>query len=358
MTTIPHISSKRILLGTGLVLVLVLIIVFVPFRIPRDATVYGRVMARREWVLVRGAGGQLQALLRGNETGAVEEYAVTEPLRGDAMQFVLASAVAGGGSVDAGDTLGWVISPELARQLTALEGTLEVSRAALASARSGEKPALVAQARALLAQAQASLEEHRHQHARRKELNEKKIVSDQEYQLSLDRLDVLRAGVDASEAQLAAVRSGLKAEDVMQREREVAALDAEIAALRARLGSHTYVAPIAGTLRGGFSEDTLLTVQEAGRMLLLPVQVDDCARMRRDTPVTFIVPGAGLRGTAQIQFVRNDVMYLQGKPMCFVIARVSGEAELQPGLIVRADVSCHSLSPGEYLERLWHEMFH
>ncbi|MBR9976250.1 MAG: hypothetical protein KFF77_11760 [Bacteroidetes bacterium] len=358
MTTIPHISRNRILFGTGLVLVLVLILVFVPFRIPRNATVYGRVLAQREWVLVRGAGGQLQALLRGNETGAVEEYAVAEPLRGDAMQFVLAPGAAGGGSVNAGDTLGWVISPELERQLAALEGTLDVARAALASARTGEKPALVAQSRALLAQARALYEEHRHVHARQQELHEKKILSDQEYQISLDRLDVLQAGVDASEAQLAAMSTGLKAEDVAQRERAVAALDAEVAALRLRLRSHTYVAPIAGALRGGFSEDTLLALQEEGRMLLLPLSVDDRGRIRSDEPIPFSVPGTGLRGKAQVQFVRNDLQYLQGHPMCFVVARVGGKGVLQPGLIVRADVPCHALSPGEYLERLWHDMFH
>ena len=93
-------------------------------------------------------------------------------------------------------------------------------------------------------------------------------------------------------------------------------------------------------------------------MLLLPVPIDDCARMRCDAPVRFSVPGTGLRGTAQVQFVRNDLQYLQGHPMCFVVARVGGDAALPPGLIVRADVPCRSLSPGEYLERLWHDMFH
>ena len=346
------------MLGTGVVLVLVLVLVLVPIRIPRDATVYGRVLAQREWVLVRGAGGQLQALLRGNETGAVEEYAVAEPLRGDAMQFVLAPRAAAGGGVRAGDTLGWVISPEHARQLAALEGTLEVARAALASARTGEKPALVAQSRALLAQARAAYDEHRHLHARQKDLHERKILSDQEYQRSLDRLEVLRAGVDAAEAQMAAVGSGLKAEDVALRAEEVAAIDAEVAALRHRLGSHTYVSPIDGTLRGGVSPDTLLTVQEDGRVLLLPVSVDDCARMRRDAAVTFVVPGTGLHGMAQIQFVRDDVLYLQGRPMCLVVARVGGDVALQPGLIARADVPCRSSSLGEYLERLWLDMFH
>ena len=359
MTTVPHIARTRIVIATGIVAAAVVVLVFVPIRIPRDATVYGRVLPAREWVLVRTAGGQLQALLRGNETGAIEEYTVAEPLRGDAMQFQRAPAVAEMHAVAKGDTLGWVFSPELARQLTELEGTLDVARATLAAARSGEKPALVEEARALLARARASWEEQKNLHARQKELHEREIISAQEYQLSADRLAVLRAGVEAAEAQLAAATSGLKAEDVRERERAVAALEADIAALRTRLSSHTYVAPISGTLHGGFTGDTLLALRDSETLLLLPVGVDDCAQLRDGAPVTFEVPGTGLHGSARIRRVHHDVQYLQGAPVCFVVAEIAdGEGDIHAGLIARAAVPCRTLTLREYLGRLWRGLFH
>jgi len=261
--------------------------------------------------------------------------------------------------VDVGDTLGWVLSPELSRELTGLLGAREIAAAALASARSGDKPAQVELARALLTQARASYDEQRHLHERNSELHARKIISDQEYQQANDRLEVLRSGVDAAEAQLTAARSGQK-DDVVREHREtVAALDAEIMALRRRLGSQTYTAPIPGKLSSGSAGDTLLCLRDTETLLVLPMDVEDCARLRRDVPVAFSVPGTGLGGSARILHVRDEVLYLQGRPVCLLIAEITPtSAALRPGLITRADVPCHALPPAEYLSRLWHGLFH
>lgn len=355
MTIIPHIPPRPLYVAIALLLLLAVAAVFLPIRIPVNVSVFGRVLPAREWVLVRGPGGELLSLVRDNAAGAVEEYSVTEPLRGDATQFVLTPGIAAMERIDAGDTVGWMISPELSRELTALEGALDVARAALTSARAGEKPALVRQARGAVAQARAAQEEQQHLLARQEELHRRKTISDEEYQLSVDRLDVLRAGVEVAEAQLAAVTSGLKPEDVLQREREAGAIEAELRALRARLSRFTHTAPIGGTLRNAFAPDTLLAVMDADALLLvLPVPVDECKRLDDDAEIRFDIPRTDIRGSARILRRGRDAMYVQGEPVCMIVAEVTEGGEgLRAGLIARASLSGRSLRAAEFLERLW-----
>lgn len=355
MTTIPHIAPWRMMLIIGAVLVIALVLIFVPVRIPHTVSAYGRLLPSREWVLVRTDNGQLVSVLRSNSSGAVEQYSITQPERGDAMQFVLAPSVITGSKVRKGDTIGWVTSPELVQQLAALQGARDVAHAGLASARSGDKPAVVAQALGALAQARASYAEQEHLHARQAELHQRKILSDEEYELSRDRLAVLRSAVAVAEAQLASVTSGLKDEDVRQSATQVAALEREIEAVRARMNRFTHVAPLSGMLRNPHAVDTLLAVQdEETQVFLLPMHVRDCAQLKEGKEIRFDIPRTSLSGTALVRRIDRTVQYVQGEPVCIVTAEVRGDTRaLRPGLIARCVVDCPPLTLGEYLRYLW-----
>jgi hypothetical protein len=360
MTSFPHIARHRLFIGFTIALAVVAVLIILPIRIPHSVSVSGRLLPEREWVLLRSDGGQIVSVLRNNLSGVVEEYSVTEPERGDAMQFLLASGVSGQRTLEEGDTVGWVLLPELARELTALEGALHVAEAGVGAARSGEKPELVAQARSTLAQAEAAYQEQRHLHVRQEELHKRKIISDEEWETSRDRLAVLQAGIEVARAQLAAVSSGLKTEDVLQRERAVAALENEIAALRRRLSSFIHVAPFSGVMHGSFTLDTLVILQDPTSMLLLlPLPVDDCMRLQTEKDISFHIPRTGLSGKARLLRVDDGVQYVQGQPVRLGIARIlEPEAGLRTGMIASASVSCYAMRAQEYLRRMWTQLSH
>ncbi|MBE0643360.1 MAG: hypothetical protein IH600_04715 [Bacteroidetes bacterium] len=355
MTTLPHISRHRILYAIGALAVLALVLALLPIRIPMSATVFGRLLPAREWVLLRTDNGQLTSLVRSNGTGVVEQYSVTQPERGDAMHFVLSPAVLTAASVQEGDTIGWVTSPELAQQLAALEGALDVAHAAEASARSGDKPAVVQQSHGALAQARAAFDEQQHLHARQAEPHQKKILSDEEFELSRDRLEVLRAGVAVAEAQLAAATSGRKPEDVRQMEAQAAALEDEIAAVRLRMNRFTHIAPLSGVLLHPQAADTLMAVQDQSALvLMLPVDIGDCTGLREGDRIAFDIPLTGLSGTAILLRIDRAVQYVKGRPVCVVSAEIrDGAEDLRPGLIARCRVETPPLSVSGYLLHLW-----
>ncbi|MBN1446423.1 MAG: hypothetical protein JXA28_00730 [Bacteroidetes bacterium] len=343
-----------------IVLAIAAVFIFLPIRIPHAVSVYSRLLPQREWVLLRGSGGQIVSVLRNNLSGVVEDYSVTEPERGDAMQFLLASGVSDQRIIEKGDTIGWVLSPELARELTALEGALCVAEAGVTVARSGEKPELVAEAQSALAQAEAAYEEQLHLYARQEELHRRQIISEEEWQASGDRLAVLQAGMDVAKARLAAVSSGLKPEDIRQREQVVSALENEIAALRRRLSRFIHVAPFSGVVRSGFTLDTLLTLQDPTSMLLLlPLPVDDCTRLQTEKDISFRIPRTGLSGKARLLRIDEGVQYVQGQPVRLGIARIlQADDGLRTGMIASASVSCYAMRAQEYLRRMWTQLFH
>ncbi|MFZ1730553.1 MAG: hypothetical protein WBQ23_04665 [Bacteroidota bacterium] len=355
MTTIPHIAPGRVFLVVITLIVIVLILIFVPVRIPHTVSAYGKLLPAREWVLVRSENGLLTSVLRSNSSGAVEEYSVTQPERGDAMQFVLSPGVVNGRSVHKGDTIGWITSPELVQHLAALQGALEVAQAGLSSARSGDKPAVVEQARGTLAQARAAFDEQDHLHTRQVELHKRNILSDEVFELSRDRLAVLRSAVTVAEAQLSSVTSGLKSEDIRYSESRVRAIESEIEAVRARMSRFTHLAPLSGMLRNPHAVDTLLAVQdEETQVFLLPMHVRDCGQLKEGMEIRFDIPRTSLSGTAVLRKIDRTVQYMEGEPVCIITAEVRGETKsLRPGLIARCVVDCPPYSLGEYLRYLW-----
>lgn len=358
MTTMPHIARRNLMIAAGFLLILLLVMLYIPVRIPYSVSAYGRVLSAREWVLVHDGGGQFVSFMRDNGSGMVDEYAVTEQQRGDPTRFHRAPSATASVSVLPGDTIGWLSSSEFDRQFRVLEGSVEIARAALSSARSGEKDALVVQARAALEEARALRDEHANQHRRRLELHEKNIISDDEIEISRDRLRVLDAGVAMAGAQVAAVSSGLKEEDIRVRLAEVAAYESELAALRERARRYVLCTPIGGVLLNTYASDTLLIVRDERLLLMLPIPVDEYGRLQEGAVIDFGIPRTVFRGEARLLEGSHEVQYLQGEPVRFVTAEVvSDPTDLSPGLIARASVPCEPIRIQEYLWRVWISMF-
>jgi hypothetical protein len=230
----PHIARRKLMIAAALILLLLLVTLYLPVRIPYSVSAYGRVLSAREWVLVHDGGGQFVSFLRDNGSGMVDEYAVTEQQRGDPTRFHLRAIrnCLCSVSCPATPSAGCVPPNSIVNSVCSKFRRCRAGR--VSSARSGEKDALVAR---------RGPHSRKRRHCgmsmptsirRRLELHEKDIISDDEMEISRDRLRVLDAGVAMAEAQVAAMRSGLKEEDIRVRLAEVAAFESELAALRER----------------------------------------------------------------------------------------------------------------------------
>jgi hypothetical protein len=342
----------------GGALLLVAVILLLPLDLPRSLSVRGSVAAAREWVLLRTDNGQIVSLLRNNRSGAVEHFTMTQVDRGDAMSFVLSERMRGG-EVVRGDTVGWIVSYALMQQISTLEGALSVAEATVASARSGEKSSLVEEARQRLAFANAARDEQEKIHARQTELHGKRMISDELFDISADRLRQLRINVDIAEAGLRTASTGLKPEDVRAAEANVRSLREQLNQLRGLMRQNTFITPVSGVQRASWAVDTLLVITDiTEQLLVLPVELPDVGLIRTGENIEFSIPRTGLGGSARVERVDRSVHYIGKRPVCTVIARIERcDAGVTSGMLARCSVEAAPVRPAVWVMESMRKLF-
>ncbi len=352
-----HISRRTYLIAAGIALFLV-VVLLLPLEIPRSLSIRGSIASAREWVLLRTDNGQFVSQLRDNRSGAVEHCTLTQIDRGDAMSFVLSENMRSG-RVTRGDTVGWILSYSLMQEISALEGDLSVAEAAAASARSGEKSSTVDEARQRLAFAQAARDEQEKLHTRQSELHGKRMISDELYEISGDRLRQLRINVDLAEAALRSASTGLKPEDVRAAEASVASIRGQLANLRKLAQQNTFITPVSGVQRASWAVDTLLVISDVTEQLLIaPVALGDMHLLSVGEGIEFTVPQTGLGGMARIERIDRNIQYIGKRPVCMVISRIERcDADVSSGMLAQCSVQAAPVTPRSWLAATFRKMF-
>ncbi|MCB2205751.1 hypothetical protein KQI65_13480 [bacterium] len=339
-----HTQKTRLSIG-GIAIILSLLLL--PLEIPKSISTQGKLIPSKSWVLMRNDNGMIVSILRDNETGHVQRYNITQLERGDALRFTL-SDLAQRGTVSKGDTVAWTYSTDVEYEIATLQGSLRVAEAAYESARTGEKPSLVEAAERELLYARKAVDEQQVVFQRQKELHERKLISDEEYERAENQLEMLRISVSIAEARLTAVSSGMKTEDLLQRKEELDAIRGELRAMQQRLALASHVAPISGALRATRAADTLLIVDDAAEALLfMPVELSERPNIPADAVVAFQADELGVSGKARV--IRDDgqVTYFDGKAITMIVARVTKQdGNLPHGLVTQCSVTAEPMSLG------------
>ncbi len=342
-------------IGSGLIVgSAVAALLVVPVKIPFSVSGYGTIAPASKWILQKGADGQLIASTYDYVTGLSGGFSVVEFERGETIHFTLSPAIVGGGSVAAGDTIGTIRSTEAAERLIVLTGELATARATLAAASVGEKASLVRGAEQRLMHARAEAEEHARQFARLEALFEKRIVSQQEYEIAKGEVALLDIEVTIAESQLQAVSTGDKREQIELIQSRIEALQQEIDILRERLHSFTITSPFTGILSRVRASDTLLVISDTtAYVALIPVRWSAYPYLARARDVT--IDPQGLPGSAKgkLAAVGKESQFVDGKPVVVAAALVTASsADLVPGMVVRWTVSCEPVPIHAYVRRL------
>jgi hypothetical protein len=345
-------SRSRILIfSAAAVFVAAVVVLILPIEIPNTVDTYGKVLPAKEWVLLRGDNGMIVSVLRDNASGVVRQYNVMQLERGEALSFSTADFTASS-AVRKGDTVAWTTSTDLEVTLATLRGALAVAEAALEAAKTGQKTSLVEEAERNLAYSRKAVEEQEALHRRQAELHAKHMVSDEAYELSKDRLELLRINVTIAEAQLAAVATGARPAEIRQRVEEITAIRGELNAVVKRSTFSSHIAPISGKLTFSRAADTLLIVEDTtARLLFMPVPLRDLAFLSKGAAVQFSSGETDARGEAVTLTTDGDVQYVEGHAMRLLSARVTRCSSAPPrGLITACSIALRPLTLASYLQ--------
>jgi hypothetical protein len=317
-------------------------LLIVPVRIPSFVRTFGRVQPAHEWVLVRGADGQLSASVYNHETGVNEGYRASSFDRSSSVYFTLNSGMVPGRSVARGDTVGIVSSSETQERIVALNGELATAQRLLAVNTSGEKAVVVQAAEQRVAIAHRKRAEQEKSFARMKALYAQGLLPAGQYESAENAMHGADDEVALSSAALAEARSGAKPEQVELIHTNIAALHQELDALRRRAATHTITSPISGLVARSTSSEVLLSIVDTSRYVaMIPVRLADAARVSATSGarVTFRGLPAPLLGT--VAAVDHQVTTIGTERVVMATAVLDPtRAGLVVGLPLRCDIAC------------------
>ena len=238
--------------------------------------------------------------------------------------------------VAAGDTIGHFASGEAALRLVSLHGDLDAARAEVRLRSAAEKEAVVEAARHEVRRAEAALNYAERLTTRQRELLDRGVVAEDEFDDAESRWRLAEAEAAAAHARLDAVQTGARTAEIDWAQARVTALEREAASLAERLDSGTLVAPIGGIAYRMFSSDTLLMVADTSALfVMLPVRWSDRQRIVPGQEVTLRTTEWGEQPRARVLDVRDAATPFAGQPYLVATAEVvAGGEALTPGLLV------------------------
>ena len=161
---------------------------------------------------------------------------------------VLERLVDEGQRVQEGQLLARLDAQDLAQALAMREADAAVARAALAELRAGSRSEEIEASRAVLEQARADLRRLEPDEARIRDLHQKGIVSDREFDATKAAAEASRAKVRQAEQQFTLVKKGPRVEDIQQGEARKEQAEQALALARTQLGYATLVSPVNGVV--------------------------------------------------------------------------------------------------------------
>jgi hypothetical protein len=344
---------RQVGIGT-LVLAVLATPLALPIEVPYTIEGPGKIVPRREWMLVRGEEGQLVSALRDHLKGSVEQFAVAGFERGDQGTFEQHPRIRAGASVAPGDTIGRFYSEELRRRWVELKGELAGELAAIAVYETGQKEPAVQAARLELAYNRAQRDWRERQVERLRDLWLRQAIADVEFEEAEQALTLQQLQVEIAQARLWAMETGAKSEELDWRKARSAALREELEVLEERLENSVLLAPIGGKVFAPGASDTLVVICDiAAYVVLLPIRWKERVHIALDQPVEMRIEGAEQSFSGAIVQLGETAFSVAGQQFFLVKAFIQDSSGLlAPELVVRGAIVAAAVSPWEFIRRL------
>jgi multidrug efflux pump subunit AcrA (membrane-fusion protein) len=336
--------TKKSKLIISAIIFLIVVTLLLPINYPVSVSSKGKLIPFKTWTLAKGTDGRLITTLNDNSTGISNGFTVTQFERGDAVQFKLNLDIISENTVNRGDTIGYVISNEIEKDIQKLKGELETAKASLNVQTSSEKESIIDAEKSKLKFAEKELEEQTKVFERKKKLFERVLISQQEFEADEARYELAKININIAKERLRTVQSGAKKEEINFAASQINALENEIEILQKRFESNNIVIPISGIINRSFSSDTLLIINDTSKhVIIMPVIWSDSKKIHveQNVIVSYASIDEEINGT--IISVGNNVKTSNNLQYVLVTVVSDDKVEqLKPGLYVDCKVGCGS----------------
>ena len=335
------------------ILVVVIVILFYPGKYPYSLEVVGKIFPHKEWIITRSPNGILTSVLRDNTMGKFDSYFVTEFERGNPVSLNIHRSIVPGTYVAKGDTIGWIDSNEIERQIAELNGLLQSQKALLLVVSTGEKESMVLEAKRVLEHARETYDEHQKIVARLEKLSGSGFVPYQDYEIALSTQNLFMINIGIAEAQLKSVQSGLKQEEIEMVSSRITSLEEEIDTLLERNEKYTLTSPLSGVVFETTPGDTLVNIGDTSSyIVIIPVKLKSRNLINPVQKVKYTIEGFSDSFYGEILQLGNVVHILNGEQVLLVTASLIVQNQnLSKGTMTRCSIVCEPVTPRETLLR-------
>lgn len=349
-------KPKRI--AIYVVIIVVVAVAAVLIRIPQTTGGAARLVAAESYTVKRVG----PSLLEGRYfRGGVEDKEHSQVFQLTASDYAVTQIqprFSIGDTVRAGDTLLTINSALNAGLLAEAMSDLKRAEADRRLLLSDPKVEEVATKRADIKQAEAVYEAARKEHNRVKELHEKKLISDDDYERSVSSFKIASSSWESKKSELKLLKSAPKAAEVERIDAEIEKLQARTSYLQSQLSSSTIVSPFTGVIIGVADPRDLL---QLARTESLMVEID-----LRESDLDLLSPGAEMEvrvsafpGTRHLGKVLKFKLSPQLRAVATVpnvshslLPEMTGYAKVDCGRVSIAGLLCRKISRFLRLE-LW-----
>jgi len=339
---------------TVLLGVIILITYFFPFKIPYKINSVAKLMPAHQWILSRGADGDIKTNTINHLSGINNSYQLISFERGESMVLDLNANLKNGQVVEQGDTLGVIYSSSQQESLVQLNGELHVLAATIKASMSGVKRTEVKEARERLEMAKSKYDKQTKIVDRLNKLLQKELIAEEDYQTASDESNVLEKAVNIRQAELESSLSGEKAEEINMLKKRITAVENKISFLQQQIDSqNSIIVPFKGRIERSFSEDTLLVLSNFDLgIAFIPVALEEAEYIGEGENVSFTSANTSELLTGVVQMKQPVMQIIDGKQCIMVLATVYNlSRDFISGMFTQAEINCGTVSLHTYLKR-------
>jgi hypothetical protein len=342
---------KILVIITAVTLIVLLLIACHYIKVPYTIKSRALFMPASEFNLVRTADGNLISSFKDNVRGVVKSYGVTEFQRGDVVQFLLNPKISNQKYVNAGDTIGWIVSNEEQRNLIQLKGELNIMKAELEFFTTGQKPEDIQTAKEQWELAKEQLDIQKKLLKRSTTLFGDSVIPQQEYDIELNKLKVKEIEVGIAEARYLSITTGEKKEQGRLVSARISNLESQIKQVSERLAYFTFTTPMSGMIllqrENEIGENVIAIGDTAHWVGVIPVQLKEREFIKLSDTITY------KKFKGQIVGIDNSVKVLDRKQAFYVTGLWPFEENILPGTMAEVDIKCPKVTIKDYFLRIF-----
>lgn len=310
-------------------------------------------MPALEYNLIRTPDGNLVTTLKDNTSGIVKSYGISQFSRGDVVQFMVSEDLIKNKFLQAGDTIGWILSNEQQKVLIQLQGELGVFKAELDFYTTGQKPEDIQTAKEQWELAKQQLDIQKKLIKRNTALYQDSVIPQQEYDIQVNNLKVKEIEVSIAEARYLSITTGQKKEQERLILAKIKNIESQINQVSNRLAYFTFTSPISGMLIAQRGLDTIfggnvISIGNTDKWVgLLPVQLKERAYIHIGDTLL------GNNGFGIITSMDNSVKIIDARQAFYVTTEWTSKQNIMPGSISEVNIIGEKISLFNYLLRIF-----